>query len=223
MRFISGKVGGNGSLEFAKNIINKIGNIEKIKIFNSEKTDYYEDFGIEKYYYNFIAFDDEGNEVWFDTNCGYRGSKPSMTEQILQLLGVRDEVGIYNEKYIDKKNLRVINDLNILVLSNNRHSKTNKELLMIKIKPNKAKDRLNVVRGLENIGSFKKYEKKMTEYKKKFHNVYDDKSFGEFKVNELLFISKEIKELKVEDLKKVLEAIIYRNIGKAMDVEIETL
>ncbi|MGL5414295.1 MAG: hypothetical protein ACRDAU_01405 [Clostridium sp.] len=223
MRFISGKVGGYGSLEFAKNIINKIGNIEKIKIFNSEKTEYYEDFGIEKYYYNFIVFDDEGNEVWFDTNCGYRGSKPSMTEQILQLFGVRDEVEIYSEKYIEKKGLKVINDLNLLVLSNNRYSKSNKELLMIKIKPNKAKDRLNVVKGLENIGTLKKYEKKMTEYKKNFHNLYDDKSFGEFKVNELFFISKEIKELKVEDLKKVLEAIIYRNIGKGMNIEIKHL
>lgn len=223
MRFISGKVGCYDSLKYAKNIVDKIGNIVKFEAFSEEKTPYYEDFGIEKYYYNFIVFDDEGNEVWFDTNCGYRGSKPSVTEQILQFFGVRNEYEIYTKKKIKEENLKVINDLNILVMRNNRNTNINKELLMIKIKPNKAKDRYNVIKGLENIGTFKTYEKKMTEYELRFKSLYEDNSFGEFGVNKLFFISQSLKELNIEDIKKVFETIIFRNIGRAMEIDIKVL
>lgn len=223
MRFISGKVGCYGSLEYAKNIINKIGNIVKVEIYNNEKTPYYEDFGIEKYYYNFIAFDDEENEIWFDTNCGYRGSKPSTTEQILQFLGIRNELGIYTKKEIKEDNLNIVNDLNILVLSNNLYSNKSKELFMIKIRPNKANDRYNVIRGLENIGDFKSYEKKMTEYEMRFKNLYKDNSFGEYKVNKIFFVSRQLKDMRVEDLRRVFETIISRNMGLAMEIDIQKL
>ncbi|MGL4873968.1 MAG: hypothetical protein ACRC30_04885, partial [Clostridium sp.] len=168
MRYVSGKVGGNESLEYAKNILNKINEVESFEIFNDEKTPYYEDFGIEKYYYNFIVRDIEKNEVWFDTNCGYRGSKPSITEQILQLLGAREDYGVYREKKINEKSVRLVHDANIMVILYDKVKNIKKKLMLVKIKPNTAKDRYNSLIALKNIGSISAYEEKKGEYEKEF-------------------------------------------------------
>ncbi|MGL4849601.1 MAG: hypothetical protein ACRC28_11890 [Clostridium sp.] len=223
MRYVSGKVGGNESLEYAKNILNKINEVESFEIFNDERTPYYEDFGIEKYYYNFIVRDIEKNEVWFDTNCGYRGSKPSITEQILQLLGAREDYGVYREKKINEKSVRLVHDANIMVILYDKVKNIKKKLMLVKIKPNTAKDRYNSLIALKNIGSISAYEEKKGEYEKEFKNTYNDKSFGENKVNVVLALSNELIGIDIESMEKVIKTIIYKNIGRAMEIEIRRL
>ncbi|MGL5417465.1 MAG: hypothetical protein ACRDAU_17480 [Clostridium sp.] len=223
MRYISGKIGGKESLEYAKNIINKIDEISSFEAFNDEKTPYYEDFGIGKYYYNFVVRDILGNEVWFDTNCGYRGSKPSVTEQILQLFGVRDDYDLYNKKILKVDNLSLVHNINLVVVINNKLTKKSKKLMFIKVKPNSAKDRYNLLKSLKSIGSFKVYSNKMIEYEKEFKEVYEDKSFGMNNMNLIYLLDNRLSNLKKEYLKEIIEVMISRKIGQATEFEMKIL
>lgn len=225
MKYLSGKTGCYDSYEFAKNILGKVGELKEFTAFYSEKTPYYQDFGIDKAYYNFIIKDEEGNEVWFDTNCGYGGTGPSCTEKILQLFGARDEYGIDKEKIIHKINVKLNHDINILVLSQNRYKTIdkNKEIMFIKIKPNSAKCRYNLIKGLENIGTFEQYNKKHKDYEEYFEETFKDKSLGDYRTNNLFYISRYLKEFSREELEKIFRTIIVKNAGEAVEIDIKTI
>jgi len=104
----------NDSVEYVKAILPLIGNIIEFEIFgNNEETPYKgeEDF----YYYTFILRDDKENEIWLKTLCGYSGSGPSATQEILQILGLKNNYNITNRNYIKEVNLLPAHNLNLLI------------------------------------------------------------------------------------------------------------
>ena len=66
-----------------------------------------------------ILFDEDSNEYWFDTNCGYKGMGSVYSEKILRLVGIREDYNIAFEKEIYKFDLSPINKLNLLVVEIN--------------------------------------------------------------------------------------------------------
>ena len=82
MIYKSGKVGYFKSYEYAKDILSKMKKIISFKAFSNEEHDYYEEIDNKKDYYNLILFDEDLNEYWFDTNCGYKGMGSIYSEQI---------------------------------------------------------------------------------------------------------------------------------------------
>ena len=116
MIYKSGKVGYYKSYEYAKKILSKMKKIIAFKAFSNKEHDYYEVIDNTKNYYNLILFDEDSNQYWFDTNCGYKGMGSVYSEKILRLVGIREDYNIAFEKEIYKFNLCPINKLNILVV-----------------------------------------------------------------------------------------------------------
>lgn len=119
MIYKSGKNGYYKSYEYAKRILSKMKKITAFKTFSNEDHDYYEVIGNTKNYYNLILFDEDSNEYWFDTNCGYKGMRSVYSEKILRLVGIREDYNIAFEKEIYKFDLSPINKLNLLVVEIN--------------------------------------------------------------------------------------------------------
>ena len=116
MIYKSGKVGYFKFYEYAKYILSKMKKIISFKAFSNEEHDYYEEIDNKKNYYNLILFDEELNEYWFDTNCGYKGMGSIYSEQILKLVGLRENYNIDTKKEIHKTDLSPNNELNLLVV-----------------------------------------------------------------------------------------------------------
>ena len=116
MIYKSGKNGYYKSYEYAKFILNKMKKITAFKAFRDEDHDYFEVIDNNRSYYNLILFDEDSNEYWFDTNCGYKGMGSAYSEQILRLVGIREDYNLDFEKEIYKFNLSPNNNLNILVV-----------------------------------------------------------------------------------------------------------
>ena len=90
--------------------------ITAFKAFSNEEHDYYEVIDNNRNYYNLILFDEDSNEYWFDTNCGYKGMGSVYSEKILKLVGIREDYNIAFEKEIYKFNLSPSNELNLLIV-----------------------------------------------------------------------------------------------------------
>ena len=116
MVYRSGKNGYYKSYEYAKSILSRMKKITAFKAFSNEGHNYYELVNSIKNYYNFILFDEDSNEYWFDTNCGYKGMGSFYSEKILRLVGIREAYNIESKKQIYKFNLCPINNLNLLVV-----------------------------------------------------------------------------------------------------------
>ena len=119
MIYKSGKCGYYKSYEYAKSILSKMDKITAFKAFSNEEHDYYEVIDNNKYYYNLILFDEDLNEYWFDTNCGYKGMGSIYSEKILSLVGIIEDYNIAFEKEIYKFDLCLNNKLNLLVVEIN--------------------------------------------------------------------------------------------------------
>ncbi|WP_296648017.1 hypothetical protein, partial [Romboutsia sp. 13368] len=116
MIYKSGKNGYYKSYEYAKTILSKMNKIIAFKAFSTEEHDYYEVIDNHRNYYNLILFDEESNEYWFDTNCGYKGMGSTYSEKILRLVGIRENYNIAFEKEIYEYDLYLNNKLNILIV-----------------------------------------------------------------------------------------------------------
>ena len=110
----SEKVGYYKSYEYAKEILSKMKKITSFKAFSNEEHDYYEVIDNKKYYYNLILFDENQNEYWFDTKCGFKGMESIYSEKILNLVGIREKYNLDFEKEIHETNVSLNNELNIV-------------------------------------------------------------------------------------------------------------
>lgn len=117
-------------VEYVKTVLPHIGNISSFQV-------YFHDQDIPKQYRNvpdidvydgkvhemestylFIAKNEkEDKELWLTgCTCGYGGTGPSTTQEVLELLGVKiDYSRIYNEKKIILKEITTHHDLNFIV------------------------------------------------------------------------------------------------------------
>jgi hypothetical protein len=117
-----------GCVKYVKSILPQIGNVSSLQI-------YFNDEDIPKQYKNvadvdvfdgeasetestylFIARNDkEDKELWLTgCTCGYKGTGPSTTHEVLELLGIKmDYSRIYNEKKILEREVTPHHSLNI--------------------------------------------------------------------------------------------------------------
>lgn len=207
MIYKSGKKGYYKSYEYAKSILHEMGNITAFKVFSKEDHEYYEIIDNDKKFYNLILFDENSNEYWFDTNCGYKGMGSIYTEKILQLVGLREDYNIIEEKEIYKYNLSPNNDLNVLVIEVDFYDSIEKYFIkyLINLKFKNAYLRYKALDTLQCFGTIKSINDAMGDelYRKYFENPFlEENVFGEYTINTVLFLdsilSKDI-ELKLND------------------------
>lgn len=112
----------DNTLNFVESIIPLIGNIKEFEVFRDRnKSPYVIEENGQKIYYTFVLMDDNGNEIWLHTLCGYSGSGPYTTLKILQLLGINEDFGLTNKEndHIIKKNIQPLHKLDLVVTIDN--------------------------------------------------------------------------------------------------------
>lgn len=224
MIYKSGKVDCYEAYDYVKAMIGKIGIIKEFEVFFEDTNPYYEIVGGYKEYYHFILRDDNDNEFWIDTNCGYSGTGPSFTEKILQLLGLREDYNITRKKVIYEKDLKFNHDLNVLVVSNDLHFDEYKIWFMLELKFNNAETRLKTIDALKTLGNITSLNINEERFNKYFYdNKYIDNSFGEYKVNNIFFLNRNLNEIKVKDLQTILNTMITKISGSSGKVKFKNV
>lgn len=228
MIYKSGKIGYYKSYEYAKTILEKMKKITAFKVFRDENHNYYEEIDNNRSYYNLILFDEDSNEYWFDTNCGYKGMGCAYSEQILRLVGIRENYNLAFEKQIHKFNLCPDNRLNILIVEIDLLNSIERYFIKSLIKldfenaslRNQALDNLQifgVVKLINNAIGEKLYMKYFDEYDSQ-NNVYLD-----YGVNNILFLNSflngDIKSNISNNIKNLLELKNNISIKEIKEIE----
>lgn len=226
MIYKSGKVGYFKSYEYAKTILSKMKKIISFKAFSNEEHDYYDEIDNKKSYYNLILFDEDLNEYWFDTNCGYKGMGSTYSEKILRLVGLRENYNIDTKKEIHETNLSPNNELNILIVEMNLLNDIEKYNInsLIKLDFESAYFRYIALNNLYKFGIIKPVSESIGEelYIKYFDNyVFEENLPSECCINNILFLdnslSKNIKSnisSSIKDLLGIEQSINIKEIKK---------
>lgn len=204
--------------DYVKAMIGKMGNIKEFKAFFDDTDPYFEIEDDRKQYYHLVLIDDNDNEFWLDTNCGYSGTGPQFTEKILQLVGARGDYGIDKNKVVHEKELELNHDLNLLVVLNDS-MEARKILFMIEAKFNNAGLRYKTVetfRTLGNLGSHIIDDRRFNKYFKSYN--YIDKSSGYYKVNNILSLNRNLKDISINNLKEILNTMFIRICGDSTEL-----
>lgn len=195
-----------------KDLLRKIGNIKSFKAFFENDHKYYEEIDGHRRYYNLILFDDDGNEIWVDSNCGYPGTGPSYTEKILQLVGARDEYRVCKDKRVFKRDLDIKSDLNLLIVGsdylNLEEDDKYKVYVMIEVKPKDAYSRYKLIEVINSLGGLHGLVE--GEYRfKKYFNAYDvDNSHGEYNINQIMFLRRPLVNQSLTFIKDFFEYVM---------------
>lgn len=226
MIYKSGILGSYEAYDYVKAMLNKIGEVKEFKVFFEDTDPYFEIEDGYKNYYHFILKDDNENEFWIDTNCGYGGTGPSHTKQILQLVGARGDYKIDKKRKIHEKNLELNHDLNMLVILNDYFNLKEKYRILFRVEArfNNSTSRFKLVEFLEALGNLHPHILDDVRFSKYFKDYdYVDNSLGQYKVNNILFLSRHLKNISIENLKELLETIIVRTCGDAVELNFTEL
>lgn len=101
------------SVEFIKGILPLLGNVVEFQVYNDHADSPLALKG-DPFPYQFGLRDEHGTEVWLDTNCGYGGTGPQATQEILHMLGLKDDFGIFTRKIVKGAALRPVHRLNVI-------------------------------------------------------------------------------------------------------------
>lgn len=221
MIYKSGTLGTYEAYDYVKAMIGKMGNIKEFKAFCNDTDPYFEIEDGYKQYYHLILIDDRKNEFWIDTNCGYSGTGPSFTEQILQLIGARENYNVEKNKIIHEKNLELNNNLNVLVVLNDFYNTKEeyKILFMVEAKFNNAALRFKTFSALETLGEVYSNSVNDRNFNKYFGGYnYIDNSSGQYKVNNILFINKHLKNISINHLREILNTMFVSICGDFAEI-----
>lgn len=217
MRILIYKSGKNGyykSYEYAKRILSKMKKIIAFKAFSNEEHNYYEVIDNNKNYYNLILFDEDSNEYWFDTNCGYKGMGSVYSEKILRLVGIREDYNMAFEKEIYRLNLSPINRFNLLVVEINLLNDIERYFIrsLISMDFENAYLRYRALESLQVFGVVRPINN--AEGGDLYMKYFDDYGFtenvcGEYGINNVLFLysslNKDVKSNISNNIKNLLE------------------
>jgi len=135
--------------QFEKDIPNKYKNVPDIYVTDNKRKD------TEKSYHFILRDDESERETWLGgCNCGYGGTGPSATKEILQLVGIKMDYNIISEQSIVKRSdLIPHHDLNIIVLKplDRLHCKK-EERLAVRLQFEKAHQKWQAKNMLEVLG-----------------------------------------------------------------------
>lgn len=211
------------TLSYVKNILPMIGNIKEFEVFrDKEESPYWSIVDDEKLEYPFILKDDNDNEFWLYTLCGYSGTGPSTTTKILQLLGIKQDFGICEDgvKHIKQENLKPIHKLNLLIQQDksvNYSQDIQKSLFMSIIDFRYAYQKNNFIKALKSLGYMQHF---IPEYKQLFQNsdAFDGLDVPNFEyyyyTNNIFKFNCEFKDFSSEQIELIVKFLSENNGGK---------
>jgi hypothetical protein len=222
MVYKSGTLGTYEAYDYIKEMISRMGNVKEFRAFQSDTNPYYEIEDGCKKYYHLILIDDRENEFWIDTNSGNSETEPGFIEKILQLVGIRQKYSIDKKEIVHEKDLELNHDLNLLVMLEdlNDSREEHKILFMLEAKFNNASLRLKVIKALKTLGNMCSHNMDDRKFNKCFEDYkYVDSSFGEYTINNVLFINRHLKNISRDNLRELLNTMFVSICGDSGKLE----
>ncbi|MHC1683149.1 MAG: hypothetical protein AB6733_09410 [Clostridiaceae bacterium] len=204
-------------------ILPMIGNIKEFEVFrNYEDTPYQAVEDDERVKYTFILKDDNNNEFWLNSLCGYGGSGPGATLKILQLLGIKQDFNVCKEgiKHIKQKKLNPIHKLNLLIAQNKSlsiYTDDDKFLFMLNINFKYAYQKSNFIKALKLLGWM---EHVIPENRELFEiaDAFDGIVVPDFEyyyyTNNIFTFNNEFKEFSPNQIQVIVESLARNNGGE---------
>ena len=219
-RFYSG--GPDDTVKYVETILPLIGNVKEFEVFrNQEDTPYVVTEDDEKKRYTFILKDDNDNEFWLYTLCGYHGSGPNATLKILQMLGLKEDFEVCEKvnTHIRKKNLKPVHKLNLMVIQDKAEG-YNDEMLehnsMITIDFKYAYQKHNLIKVLRTFGYIQHVIPSDAGIFEKAY-LFDDLEVPEYEyyyyTNNIFTLNREFRSFSPEQVKILVNQIIKNSGG----------
>lgn len=198
------------TLEYVKNNLKHMRNIVEFKAFKDCGHEYYDIINDTKCYYNLILSDDDYGEFWLYSNYGYNGTGPMTTCEILELVGLREDYGIFSNEKVHESDLEPNYDLNILVVEFNNLEEYKIDFLD-EIKFSYAYDRYKFVESLKVLGNVYNLNIQDDRFNKYFVNSSIEQGYGEYGVNQILFLDKPLQNINSKNIKSIIENIVNKH------------
>lgn len=204
--------------QFEKDIPNMYKNVPDFYIFNDKRED-------TERSYHFILRDDEAErETWLGgCNCGYGGSGPSATKEILQIVGIKMDYNVISKQSIVKEsNLIPHHDLNFIVFKPlDRMHYQKEDRLVVKMQFEQAHQKWHAKKMLEVLGYFQPLKGETTSILEATYfadlpfSIEDE--WHEYATNNALSLSKPFQSLKNDTLISIIEQIGF-NFNVRLDI-----
>ncbi|GAA0125006.1 hypothetical protein UT300019_09080 [Clostridium sp. CTA-19] len=210
------------TVSYVETILPLIGNVTEFEVFrNQEDTPYVVMEDDEKKLYTFILKDNNDNEFWLYTLCGYHGSGPNATLKILQLLGLKEDFEICEEEntHIRKKNLKPIHKLNLMIVQDKAEGYSDEILehnSMISIDFKYAYQKHNLIKVLRALGYMQHVlPNDRTFYEKAY--LFDNLEVPEYEyyyyTNYILTLNRRLRNFSFDQVQALMKEIIKNNGG----------
>lgn len=219
-RFYRG--GPDDTVKYVETILTLIGNVKEFEVFrNQEDTPYVVMEDDERKRYTFILKDDNDNEFWIYTLCGYHGSGPNATLKILQMLGLKEDFEVCEEgnTHIRKKDLKPVHKLNLVVAQDKAKGYDDRLLdhhIVISIDFKYAYQKHNTIKALKSLGYMQHVLLDDRRFYEKAH-LLDDLEVPEYEyyyyTNHIFTLNRELRSLSQDHVKVIIKEIIKNNGG----------
>lgn len=198
------------TLKYVKNNLGYMGEIVGFKAYsNDENKEYFETTNGVDYYYNLILFNSNDSEFWLDSNCGYSGTGPCITNEILELVGLRQNYNIFKDKRIEKYNLSPNYELEVLVVEDNFLKNEYKIDFLLKLNFDNAQDRYKLIESLKVLGYIQPLCEDNDRFNKYFsmNENYEREYIGEYGLNQIYFLDDILRNKNSKELKELIQHI----------------
>ena len=221
-------------VKFMKSIIGLVGNITRFEVYyHTEDIPinykgipniyYYEgEKGFtEKDYYLILHNDNQDIMVLLGGgNCGYSGSGPSATTEILQICGVKmDYARISNEKKIIENNVTIYHDLNFIIFEEKESRSLKRELsrrrLKVRMKFQNGHDKWQVKKAFQTLGYINPLSRRNENEENDFILPYStNEEWADYATNNTLTLSDACRRVDNVILEDMIKGICYDNNAK---------
>ncbi|UVI32004.1 hypothetical protein [Paenibacillus spongiae] len=222
------------SLECVEKVIRHledIGNIERFSVFSENIPEPYKDVSncyishgqrneIKTAYSLILECLDSDQEVWIEgAACGYSGTGPNCTIEILQILGVRmDFKRIISEKWIQNEEVVLEHDLNLIIRQRNKDQEdadlNNEKLIKVMMKFKnpfdkwKSKEMLKMIGCIQPLRLFGGNEAESYYFRVPYHTVQE---MSKHTTSNVLTLHERLENIDVEHLNNLIQQIGYEH------------
>jgi len=237
MRILRFEGSSNACVKFVKSILPILGNITSFEVYQHQKDipDKYKDVpcsyvyngersDVKKNYHFVMRNDDSKIELWLNgCNCGYGGTGPNATIQVLQLCGVKIDYDIIcQEQQIKLDYIETHHDLNLIIYEPMDIMDFNlRKRLKVSMKFKTAYEKWKAKEMLNTIGTFQPLRDVEREYEEKFYfrlPYSTEKEWADYTTNNSLILDHELNRLTNKQLSHFVQRIGW-NLGAEIQIE----
>jgi hypothetical protein len=220
------KYEGSEPIEFVRGMLQIVGNIKSFEIYyvnepekipQQYKVPYTDEYGTRNHQYNLILKFDDDQELWIvNATCGYGGSGPGRTKEILQLCGVKMDYSIIADEE-QRQIIREVtphHDLNFVVMRPlDEYSHKKEKLFKISMTFEKAHKKWLVKDILEALGHINPLRdedpERIEEYYFRHLKYSTEHEWAGYRTNNSLTLKRQLRQIDTETVINLFQDICY--------------